>query len=66
MFHCKPGRFSNADPRPILPPYALGGLSSWRAAELASMSRGEFLLSLERYHVCPLSAELEDLEQSLA
>ncbi|ASC69076.1 hypothetical protein XM38_000020 [Halomicronema hongdechloris C2206] len=46
--------------------YELGRLSSGRAAELAGMSRVEFLLSLERYHVCPLSAELEDLEQSLA
>lgn len=46
--------------------YELGRLSSGRAAELAGMSRVEFLLSLERYQVCPLSAELEDLEQSLA
>jgi len=46
--------------------YERGRLSSGRAAELAGMSRVEFLLSLERYHVCPLSAELEDLEQSLA
>lgn len=46
--------------------YELGRLSSGRAAELAGMSRVEFLLSLERYHVCPLSAELEDLERSLA
>lgn len=46
--------------------YELGRLSSGRAAELAGMSRVEFLLSLSRYKVCPLTAELEDLEQSFA
>jgi len=46
--------------------YELGRLSSGRAAELAGMSRVEFLLELQRYQVCPLSAELQDLEQSLA
>jgi predicted HTH domain antitoxin len=46
--------------------YELGRLSSGQAAELAGMSRVEFLLSLERYQVCPLSAELADLEQSVA
>ena len=46
--------------------YELGRLSSGRAAELAGMSRVEFLLGLQRYQVCPLSAELQDLEQSLA
>jgi predicted HTH domain antitoxin len=42
--------------------YELGRLSSGRAAELAGMSRVEFLMSLERYKVFPLQAELEDLE----
>lgn len=42
--------------------YELGRLSSGRAAELAGMSRVEFLLALERYQVFPLSAELADLE----
>ena len=42
--------------------YELGRLSSGRAAELASMSRVEFLLGLERYKVFPLAAELNDLE----
>ena len=40
---------------PILP-------SPGRAAELAGMPRVEFLLSLERYKVCPFEAELADLE----
>jgi len=44
--------------------YELGRLSSGRAAELANMSRVEFLSSLPRYHVFPFEAELRDLEQS--
>ena len=46
--------------------YELGRLSSGRAAELAGMPRVEFLLSLERYKVFPLSAELSDLEAEYA
>jgi len=42
--------------------YELGRLSSGRAAELAGMSRVEFLLSLGRYKVFPFEAELRDLE----
>ncbi|HEX4959235.1 MAG TPA: UPF0175 family protein [Thermoanaerobaculia bacterium] len=42
--------------------YELGRLSSGRAAELAGMARVEFLLSLGRYKVFPLEAELQDLE----
>lgn len=42
--------------------YELGRLSSGRAAELAGMSRVEFLLCLNRYRVFPLEAELRDLE----
>jgi predicted HTH domain antitoxin len=42
--------------------YELGRLSSGRAAELAGLSRVEFLLSLSRYQVFPLEAELRDLE----
>ena len=42
--------------------YELGRLTSGRAAELAGMSRVEFLLTLEQYKVFPLSAELEELE----
>ena len=42
--------------------YELGRLSSGRAAELAGMSRVEFLMNLSRYRVFPLASELEDLE----
>lgn len=44
--------------------YELGRLSSGRAAELAGMSRAEFLLSLGRYRVFPFQAELEELERA--
>jgi predicted HTH domain antitoxin len=43
--------------------YELGRLSSGRAADLAGMSRVEFLLTLGKYRVFPLAAELEDLER---
>ncbi len=43
--------------------YELGRLSSGRAAELAGMPRVEFLLTLDRYRVFPLEAELVDLER---
>jgi predicted HTH domain antitoxin len=46
--------------------YELGRLSSGRAAELAGMSRVEFLLSLSRYKVFPFEAELRDLENDHA
>lgn len=46
--------------------YELGRLSSGRAAELAGMSRVEFLLNLGRYKVFPFAAELNDLEQEHA
>ena len=42
--------------------YELGRLSSGRAAELAGISRVEFLLALSHYKVFPLEAELRDLE----
>ncbi len=42
--------------------YEMGRLSSGRAAELAGVPRVEFLLSLRRYRVFPLAAELDDLE----
>jgi predicted HTH domain antitoxin len=45
--------------------YELGRLSSGRAAELAGMTRVEFLLSLNRYRVFPLASELEDLEGAI-
>jgi len=46
--------------------YELGRLSSGRAAELAGMSRVEFLLALGRYKVFPFQAELSDLESQHA
>ena len=46
--------------------YELGRLSSGRAAELASMSRVEFLLNLGRYKVFPFESELRDLEDGRA
>ena len=42
--------------------YELGRLSSGKAAELAGITRVEFLLQLDRYKVFPLEAELNDLE----
>lgn len=42
--------------------FEIGRLSSGRAAELAGMSRVEFLLGLNRYKVFPLAAELDELE----
>ena len=44
--------------------FELGRLSSGRAAELAGVSRAEFLLSLGRYKVFPFQAELNDLEKA--
>lgn len=46
--------------------YELGRLSSGRAAELAGMSRVEFLSALGRYKVFPFQAELRELEQAHA
>ena len=46
--------------------YELGRLSSGRAAELAGVSRVEFLMNLSRYRVFPLVSELENLETSHA
>jgi len=46
--------------------YGQGRLSSGRAAELADMSRVEFLLNLKDYRVFPLEFELLDLEKNLA
>ena len=46
--------------------YELDRLSSGRAAELAGMSRIEFMMNLRRYQVFPLEAELLDLESDFA
>jgi predicted HTH domain antitoxin len=40
----------------------LGRLSSGRAADLAGLTRVEFLLQLGRHRVFPFEAELQDLE----
>jgi len=45
--------------------YELGRLSSARAAELAGMTRVEFLVSLNRYRVFPFTSELADLEGAI-
>ncbi|QTA83311.1 UPF0175 [Desulfonema limicola] len=45
--------------------YELGRLSSGRAAELAGMTRVEFLLNLERYRVFPFENELKELENQV-
>jgi predicted HTH domain antitoxin len=42
--------------------YELGRLTSGRAAELAGVSRVEFLSSLGRYRVFAFQSELEELE----
>ena len=46
--------------------YEMGRLSSGRAAELAGMTRIEFLTSLGRNKVFPLASELNDLESHTA
>lgn len=46
--------------------FEMGRLSSGRAAELAGLSRVEFLLNLSRYKVFPLIAELDELETTHA
>jgi len=46
--------------------YEMGRLSSGRAAELAGMSRVEFLMNLGRYKVFPFASELNDLESHAA
>ena len=45
--------------------YELGKLSSGRAAELAGMSRVEFLLALGRYRVSPFNLTTEQLERDV-
>jgi predicted HTH domain antitoxin len=42
--------------------YELGRLTSSLAADLAGISRAEFLLSLGRYRVFPFEGELAELE----
>lgn len=46
--------------------YELGKLSSGRAAQLAGMSRVEFLVALGRYQVSPFSLTAEQLERDVS
>ena len=46
--------------------YELGKLSSGRAAELAGITRVEFLLALGRYRVSPFALDAETLAEDVA
>ena len=46
--------------------YELGKLSSGRAAELAGVTRVEFLLALGRYQVSPFALDADTLAQDIA
>jgi predicted HTH domain antitoxin len=43
--------------------FEMGKLSSGRAAELAGLSRAEFLMELRRYHVSPFQMTAEEIRQ---
>ena len=45
--------------------FEMGRLSSGRAAELAGLSRAEFLLELRRYRVSPFQMTAEELRQDV-
>ncbi|MGK7877087.1 MAG: UPF0175 family protein [Xenococcaceae cyanobacterium] len=45
--------------------FELGKLSSGRAAQLAGMSRVEFLMLLGRYQVSPFALSAKELEQDI-
>ncbi|NES99527.1 MAG: UPF0175 family protein [Sphaerospermopsis sp. SIO1G1] len=45
--------------------FELGKLSSGRAAQLAGMSRVEFLMTLGRYQVSPFALNSQELEQDI-
>lgn len=46
--------------------YELGKLSSGRAAQLAGVTRVEFLLALGRYQVSPFALDAETLAEDIA
>ncbi|GGA26735.1 UPF0175 family protein [Okeania sp. KiyG1] len=46
--------------------YEMARLSSGKAAELAGMSRVEFLLNLDKYQIFPFAQELQELEAERA
>jgi len=45
--------------------FELGKLSSGRAAQLAGMTRVEFLLALRQYQVSPFQTTAEELRQDI-
>jgi predicted HTH domain antitoxin len=45
--------------------FEMGRLSSGRAAELAGLSRAEFLMELRRYRVSPFQMTEEELRQDV-
>jgi len=45
--------------------YEMGTISQAKAAEIAGMSREEFLRSLERFAVSPFQSTPDDLEEEL-
>lgn len=45
--------------------FEIGKLSSGRAAQLAGMSRVQFLMSLGRYQVSPFSLSAEELDRDI-
>jgi predicted HTH domain antitoxin len=46
--------------------YELGRLSQSKAAEVAGLSRAEFIDALRDYHVCAIQNDPSDLERELA
>lgn len=46
--------------------FELGRLSSGRAAQLAGLSRVEFLLTLQQYQVAPFQLSAAELQQDIA
>jgi predicted HTH domain antitoxin len=46
--------------------YEMGRVSSGRATRLAGLSRGRFLLDLDRFGVSPFGVDPEELEQDVA
>jgi predicted HTH domain antitoxin len=46
--------------------YEIGELSQGKAAEIAGLTRAEFILSLERFRVSPLQYTAEELREELA
>jgi len=45
--------------------YELGRITQGKAAELAGLSRAEFIAALSRYDVSPVQISLEELEEEI-